>query len=98
MSGSGVQKGGHIIDPRTARAVEGRRAAWSSAPDAASADALSTAFMIMDLNEIKRYCSLHPNTLAMVIVDRQSLGLLTEDEEVPQEILRFGAWETLVSC
>jgi len=92
LSGSGVQKGGHIIDPRTAQAVEGKRAAWSSAPDAATADALSTAFMIMGLDEIKKYCSLHPNTLAMVILDKQ-------DENTPEEtILRFGAWEKLISC
>jgi len=90
LSGSGVQKGGHIIDPRTAQAVEGRRAAWSSVPDAASADALSTAFMIMGLDEIKQYCRLHPNTLAMVILDKQ-------DENTPEEtILRFGAWEKLI--
>ncbi len=90
LSGSGVQKGGHIIDPRTIQPVEGKRAAWSSAPDAATADALSTAFMIMGLDEIKRYCSLHPNTLAMVILDKQ-------DENTPEEtILRFGAWEKLI--
>jgi thiamine biosynthesis lipoprotein len=89
LSGSGVQKGGHIIDPRTARAVEGRRAAWSSAPDAATADALSTAFMIMGLDEIKKYCKLHPDTLAMVILDKQ-------EEQSPQEILRFGVWEKLI--
>ena len=90
LSGSGVQKGGHIIDPRTIQPVEDRRAAWSSAPDAASADALSTAFMIMGLDEIKRYCTMHPNTLAMVILDKQ-------DESTPEEtILRFGAWEKLL--
>jgi thiamine biosynthesis lipoprotein len=90
LSGSGVQKGGHIIDPRTAGAVVGRLAAWSSAPDAATADALSTAFMIMGLDEIRQYCSTHPNTLAMVILDKQ-------DESKPQEtILRFGAWEKLI--
>ena len=91
LSGSGVQKGGHIIDPRTTKAVEGRRAAWSSAPDATTADALSTAFMIMGLDEIKKYCSLHPNTLAMVILE-------TPDEEKPrQKILRFGTWEKVLS-
>jgi len=90
LSGSGVQKGAHIIDPRTARAVKGRRAAWSSARHAATADALSTAFMIMSPDEIKQYCSLHPNTLAMVIVDNQ-------DQSTPKEtILRFGAWEKIV--
>ena len=97
LSGSGVQKGGHIIDPRTIKPVEGRLAAWSSAPDAASADALSTAFMIMGLDEIEQYCSLHPETVAMVILDEQSLGLLTEDESTSKEtILRFGEWEKLL--
>lgn len=96
LSGSGVQKGGHIIDPRTTEPVEGRRAAWSSARDAATADALSTAFMIMGLDEIEKYCNLHKNTLAMVILDKQSLELLTEDKKVPEEILRFGAWESII--
>ena len=91
LSGSGVQKGGHIIDPRTARAVEGRRAAWSSASGAASADALSTAFMVMDIDEIKMYCSKHPNTLGMVIIDEG-------DEKRPKEkILRFGPWVEVLS-
>jgi thiamine biosynthesis lipoprotein len=88
LSGSGVQKGGHIIDPRTVQPVVGKLAAWSSAPDAATADALSTAFMIMGIDEIKEYCRQHPETLAMVILDKQ-------DERMPQEILRFGAWETI---
>ena len=84
-----MQKGGHIIDPRTVQPVKGRLAAWSSAPDAATADALSTAFMIMGLDEIKQYCSLHPETVAMVIFDER-------DESTPEEtILRFGAWEKL---
>jgi len=90
LSGSGVQKGGHIIDPRSAEPVEGRCAAWSSTPDAATADALSTAFMIMGLDEIKQYCNLHPNTMAMAILEKH-------DKSIPEEmILRFGAWETLM--
>ena len=88
LSGSGVQKGGHIINPRTVKPVVGRLAAWSSAPDAATADALSTAFMIMGLDEIKEYCRRHPETLAMVILE-------TKDEKEPQEILRFGAWDSV---
>jgi thiamine biosynthesis lipoprotein len=91
LSGSGVQKGGHIIDPRTVKAVEGRRAAWSSAPDAATADALSTAFMIMGLDEIKRYCTRHPSTLAMVIVDEK------DEKKGEEKILLFGQWEKVLS-
>jgi thiamine biosynthesis lipoprotein len=90
LSGSGVQKGGHIIDPRTAEPVEGRRAAWSSAPDAATADALSTAFMIMGTDEIKQYCSRHPDMLAMVILEE-------DEQKLPRhKILRFGAWESIL--
>jgi len=85
LSGSGVQKGGHIISPRTGQPVQGRRAAWSSAPDATTADALSTAFMIMDPDEIKRYCSLHLDVLAMII-------LQGEGHEQKDTILHFGRW------
>ncbi len=47
VSGSGLQKGWHIIDPRTARPVAGKSAAWACASDAATADVLSTTFMVM---------------------------------------------------
>lgn len=90
LSGSGVQKGGHIISPRTGRPIEGRRAAWASAPDAGTADALSTALMIMGPDEIERYGSLHLDALAMVILQEH-------DKETPKEtILRFGPWEETV--
>ena len=87
LGGSGVQKGGHIISPRTGRPVEGKRAAWSAAPDAATADALSTAFMIMDPDEIRQYCSRHPDRRAMVM-------LLEQDEKTQKDkILHFGPWQ-----
>jgi len=86
LGGSGVQKGGHIISPRTGRPIEGKRAAWSAAPDAAMADALSTAFMIMDTDEIHQYCSLHSDRRAMVIS-------LERDEKTQKEkIFHFGPW------
>ena len=51
--------------------------------------------MIMGLDEIKKYCSLHPNRPAMVIVD--TCGRAKKDEKTPEEtILRFGAWEKLM--
>ncbi|MEJ2702262.1 MAG: FAD:protein FMN transferase [Sedimentisphaerales bacterium] len=86
LGGSGVQKGGHIISPRTGRPVQGKRAAWSAAPDATTADALSTAFMIMESEEIRRYCSFHPDRKAMVM-------LLEKDETTQKDkILHFGSW------
>jgi len=84
LSGSGLQQGRHIIAPRTARPVEGKRAAWACAPDAATADALSTTFMVMNPDEVKGYCSNHPDTLAMIVLEDQG-------EEIQKDrILRFG--------
>jgi thiamine biosynthesis lipoprotein len=87
LSGSGLQKGRHIIDPRTARPVEGRCAAWACASDAATADTLSTAFMIMSPNEVRQYCSRHPDVLAMVILEEKRRKTKKE------KILHFGPWK-----
>jgi thiamine biosynthesis lipoprotein len=87
LSGSGLLKGQHIINPRTGQAIKDKLAAWSSAPDAATADALSTAFMIMGPDEIRQYCSLHPNVLAMIILQEQ------DKETQKDKILHFGPWE-----
>jgi thiamine biosynthesis lipoprotein len=89
LSGSGVQKGGHIIDPRTGRPISGRLAAWSGAPDAATADALSTAFMVMSAEEIENYCTEHTDTRTMVIIEEQ------EAEIEKEKILHFGHWGDL---
>lgn len=87
VSASGLQKGLHIIDPRTARPVEGKIAAWSCASDAATADALSTAFMVMSPDEIKQYCLRHPDVQAMVIMQGK------KKELQKGQILQFGSWE-----
>jgi thiamine biosynthesis lipoprotein len=85
VSGSGLLKGPHIIDPRTAQPVEGKRAAWACANSAVVADALSTAFMIMTPSEIENYCRLHKNVLAMVIV--------IEPQTQKDSVLHFGPWD-----
>ncbi|UCG57458.1 MAG: FAD:protein FMN transferase [Phycisphaerales bacterium] len=87
VSGSGVQKGRHIIDPRTGRPVEAICAAWAVAGDAATADGLSTAFMVMSPDEVEQYCSRHPETLAMVVPQDQGKG------EQTGGILRIGHWK-----
>jgi thiamine biosynthesis lipoprotein len=84
LSGSGLQKGRHIIDPRTAHPVQGSSAAWACACDAATADALSTAFMVMSPDEVERYCLLHPDVLAIVIL---------EEKDQKEKILHFGPWK-----
>jgi len=85
VSGSGLQKGQHIINPRTGQPLAGKRAAWAIAPDAATTDAVSTAFMIMAPEEIEKYCKQHNEVLAL---------LMTQDENSAQEkFLYFGGWE-----
>jgi thiamine biosynthesis lipoprotein len=66
MSGSGLQKGRHIIDPRSARPIAVKRATWTFAPSAATCDALSTAFMILSHEEIAVYCKNHPDVQAII--------------------------------
>jgi len=71
VSGSGLQKGQHIIDPRKNCPVKDTIAAWACAPDAATADALSTAFMIMTTDQIEQFCRIRPHTSAAVINNKQ---------------------------
>ncbi|UCF42530.1 MAG: FAD:protein FMN transferase [Planctomycetota bacterium] len=87
LGGSGLQKGRHIIDPRAARPVDDNLAAWACAGDAATADALSTAFMVMSADEVKQHCLGHSDTLAMVITEGQDTG------DGKGKILRYGPWE-----
>jgi len=87
LGASGLKKGQHIIDPRTAQPVKAKLAAWASAKDAATSDALSTAFMVMTPEEIGRYCSRHHDTRAMVIP-------ADGDKEIRKDkILLFGLWK-----
>ncbi len=80
VSGSGLRKGQHIIDPRGGCPVKDTIAAWACAPDGATADALSTAFMVMTADQIERYCRSRPDIAAFVISDKQG------------KLLRFGPW------
>jgi len=76
-SGSGkAARGFHIIDPRTRRPATGRWRAWAVAPSAALADALSTAFMVMDEPAIRRYCRRH-RAVAAYLLDAPSSRLVT---------------------
>jgi thiamine biosynthesis lipoprotein len=84
VGGSGLEKGPHIIDPRKAQPVRGKRAAWACAPTAAAADALSTAFMVMSPSQIRKYCLSHPDTLAMVVA---------EGRDGKEKVWRYGLWE-----
>jgi thiamine biosynthesis lipoprotein len=85
ISGSGLQKGQHIINPRTGQPLAGKRAAWAITPDAATSDAVSTAFMNMAPEEIAAYCQRHGEARALLIAQ--------EENSQQEKIWRFGAWE-----
>lgn len=74
LSGSGTAvKGTHLIDPRTGEPAVRRTRVWALAPTAAQADALSTAFFVMNETEIAALCTAHPQLGA---------GLAAPDEEL----------------
>ena len=76
---SGTQKGAHILDPRTGRAIAGREAAWVSVSaegdpgdglsPAAVADGLSTAFMILPPERVAELCARHSELSAWLVPD-----------------------------
>ncbi len=69
LSGTGfMHQGAHIIDPRTARTVNiERELRWAIAPNATLADALSTAFMVMNRKEIDAFCKQQPSIRAVFL-------------------------------
>ncbi len=79
LSGSGTEvKGGHIINPRTGQKASGHTGAWVSHPSAAVADALSTAFLVMDPPEVAAYCEMFPDTWALVLIDPDHYGVYND--------------------
>jgi thiamine biosynthesis lipoprotein len=85
VSGSGLEKGRHIIDPRTGEPAARKIATWSVAPDAARADALSTAFMVMTLEEVDGYCVKHKQVRALLIIEGDA-------RELPERVVPVGKW------
>ena len=69
LSGSGFAvKGAHIMDPRTLRPAPVKSVrTFALAPTAALSDALSTAFMLMDPEDIAALCARYPGVEAMEI-------------------------------
>lgn len=74
LSGSGTAvKGTHVIDPRNGQPAPRTSRVWALAPTAAQADALSTAFFVMNEAEIAALCTAYPQLGA---------GLAAPDEEL----------------
>jgi thiamine biosynthesis lipoprotein len=60
---------GHVIDPRTGWPARGVLSASVVANDAASADALSTAFLVGGEELARRYCETHSNVAVFLTPD-----------------------------
>lgn len=68
VSGSGTAvRGRHIVKPQTVLPVNRRFRAWASASTAAMADALSTAFMLMRIEQIRECCRRQPRVDAFLM-------------------------------
>ncbi len=57
----------HILDPRTCWPAEGMLQATVTAPTAALADALATAFFILGVDKTRTYCTEHPDIGAVLL-------------------------------
>ncbi len=93
-SGSGVQffhhqgrRYGHVLDPRTGWPAEGVLSATVLAPNAALADAASTACFVLGPEGTGEYCRKHPEVAAILVcpgqrsgsLDIQTFGLQADD-------------------
>ncbi|MEZ6138988.1 MAG: FAD:protein FMN transferase [Zavarzinella sp.] len=65
------KKLGHLIDPRTGWPAAELDQVSVIAPNAAHADALSTAFYVLGLEGIRNFCRTHPEVSAIVMKDGQ---------------------------
>ena len=63
------RKLGHILDPRTGWPAEGVASATVTAPNAAAADALATAFFILGAAATREYCAAHPEVGVVLLSD-----------------------------
>lgn len=70
------RKLGHILDPRTGGPAEGMRLAAVTAPTAAEADALATAFFVLGVEQAQSYCEAHPQIGAVLLPVAPSDGLI----------------------
>ena len=64
----------HVLDPRTGWPAEGVIAATALAPDAATADALSTAFFILGPEGTQAFCDAHPAIAAVLCTPASGRG------------------------
>lgn len=72
ISASGIKKGDHIFNPILGKPITKRKAAWAITSSAVVSDALSTAFMIMDIDSILELCKNNSEISALIIEDEKA--------------------------
>jgi len=80
---------GHILDPRTGRPAEGVLTVTALCEDAASADALSTAFYVLGPEKTEAYCERHTDVAALIVLPTKS----AQRVEVLSINMPEGVWE-----
>ena len=68
---------GHVIDPRSGSPARGVLSSTVVTREAATADALSTAFLIGGPELARRYCDEHDHTLALLVLENDPDNRLT---------------------
>lgn len=97
-SGSGTQffhhqgkRYGHVIDPRTGWPAERVLSATVIAPTAEQADALSTAFYVLGLDEARAFCARHSEVSALLAASSAKAGKI----DLHPLNLAASAWQAL---
>jgi thiamine biosynthesis lipoprotein len=86
ISSSGLQEGAHIIDPLSGKPVKEWRACWIRlSENAALADTLSTACMVMSTDDIR--------ILSEKVSGIGALLIKEPTESRPAELLQLGNWD-----
>ena len=82
---------GHILDPRTGQPATGVLSVTAMCDDAATADALSTAFYVMGVEKVEAYCQVRDDVAALLILPTRS----AQQVEVVSINMPDGAWHVL---
>ncbi len=67
LGASGLEKGTHIVNPRTGQVAEQAQMAWVLAPQAALADALSTTCLLWSKEQVHAFFTEHPELACLVV-------------------------------
>jgi len=65
---AGGRRYGHVLDPRSGEPADELGSVTVLAADAATADALSTAFFVSGLDKTAEFCQNHPDVAALVVL------------------------------